>query len=131
MKKILPLVLFIFSLSAHCMEFEFNTMLGAGYRIDLNAIESRDDDYKTYHKKKNENRDTAILLGKVYFLSQEQSLSKFLFAGVGYGYQINNQWDFMISPFAFRGEAGVTFALDLYQDSAKGGWMGLSIGWSF
>lgn len=132
MKKLMLIILIIFSIPSFAFELESHVSMGFAYRIDLDNIQGQNDDPDTYTKKAEENNDTGSFFLKYYGLSTDSSSSKFLFAGVGVHYQLNNHIDFSISPVAFKDANGLTFSLDVYKKSKeKGGAVGFGIGWSF
>jgi len=132
MKTLMLIILIIFSLPCFAFELESHVSMGFSYRIDFDNIQGQNDEPEEYTKKAEENNDTGSFFLKYYGLSQESSNSKFLFAGVGVHYQLNDHIDFSFSPVAFKDANGLTFSLDVYQKSKeKGGAVGFGIGWSF
>ena len=132
MKKLITLILLITSLPAFSFELDSHVSFGFAYRIDTENIAGQNDSPEEYDKKRNENNDTGSFFLKYYGLSSESSSSKFLFAGLGVHYQLNDHVDYSFSPVAFKDQNGLTFSLDIYQKSKeKGGAVGFGIGWSF
>lgn len=131
MKKLILICLFLTSFSAQALEFEFIPMVGLGYRIDFENTRNYEDDYQTAEKKKREDKDTGLFTGKMFLFHQPYSQSKMLVGGIGVAYQWNNKFDYSFSPVAWKDPNGLTWSLDLYKQSDKGGFLGMSIGWSF
>lgn len=132
MKILIALSLFFTSITASAFEFDLNTMIGLGYRIDTRSTRNYNDDYKTADKKKQQDNDTALVFAKVFPFSTEQSESKILWGGLGFNYQFNSTTDFSFSPVAWKDPRGLTFSLDLYvPKQEKGGYVGFGVGWSF
>lgn len=122
---ILALTMFI-AAPAYADGFKLNTMLGLGFRFDTN-----NSDYSNSYR--NERNDKVVLTGKIYtFEIDATSNSQWILAGFGAVYQPPQEGDFVFSPVAYKDVNGLTYAIDLYNPHEwRGGWFGMSLGWSF
>lgn len=126
MKTLLLILTMLISGPALADGFKLNTMLGLGFRFDTTSS-----NYSNSYK--NERNDRLVLTGKIYtFELNATSNSQWILAGFGAVYQPPREGDFVFSPVAYKDVNGLTYAIDLYKPHEwRGGWFGMSIGWSF
>lgn len=106
------------------LEWKLTSMIGLSMRFDT----SNEDFNNSYQ---NQREDVPGFTYKLFPLEYTISNSGILLMGVGYNYHFNNTHDISISPFAFRSDQSFTLSFDLFQSNVRGGWAGLSVGFSF
>lgn len=130
MKTIILIILTFLSINAFAdsgLEFKITPMIGMGGRIQL----ERTEDYGRDDNLANPRKDVFFITGKAFLFQSDYGGIKMLVGGIGYNYQLNNMSDLSISPFAIKGEEGITLSVDVFRNNEKGGWIGVSIGWGF
>lgn len=126
MRTLLLITALLVSTPALAGGFQLNTMLGLGFRFD-----TTNSDYSNSYK--NERNDKVVLTAKLYLFETEATAdSQWIFAGIGAVYQPPQEGDFVFSPVAYKDANNLTYAIDLYKPHEwRGGFIGMSIGWSF